>query len=129
MITTKTRQLDICVFLGLLLLVSAAGAADWPTYRHDNARTGYTSESPTVPLSLHWVYTPVYPPRPAWPAPAKRPREGFQLRHRVIFDDAFQVVAVGNLVYFGSSSGNKVHALDTATGEERWSFFTGGPVH
>ena len=68
-------------------------AADWPSYRHDNARTGCTSESLAAPLVLRWVYTPVYPPRPAWLGPAKRPREGFKLRHRVIFDDAFQVAA------------------------------------
>ncbi|MGD8501810.1 MAG: PQQ-binding-like beta-propeller repeat protein, partial [Phycisphaerales bacterium] len=30
--------------------------------------------------------------------------------------------------YFGSSADNKVYALDAATGEERWCFFTGGPV-
>ena len=128
MITTKSRQSDICVVVGLLLLGSAARAADWPTYRHDNARTGCTSESLAAPLALHWVYIPAFPPRPAWPGPAERPREGFHLRHRVIFDDAFQVAAVRDLVYFGSSADNKVYALDATTGEERWSFFTGGPV-
>jgi outer membrane protein assembly factor BamB len=46
----------------------------------------------------------------------------------VNFDDAFQVTAVGNVVYFGSSVDNKVYALDAAMGQEHWSFFTGGPV-
>ena len=50
------------------------------------------------------------------------------LRHRVDFDDAFQVAVAGGLVYFGSSSDNKVYALDAVTGRQRWSFFTGGPV-
>jgi outer membrane protein assembly factor BamB len=110
--------------------MAAADAADWPTYRHDNARTGCTSESLARPsrLVLQWIYTPFHPPRPAWSGPANRPREGVKLRHRVIFDDAFQIAAVGNVVYFGSSVDNKVYALDAATGEERWSFFTGGPV-
>jgi outer membrane protein assembly factor BamB len=128
MTTGKSHQLAICIFAGLVLLGSAALAADWPTYRHDNARTGSTSESLAAPLALDWVYVPLYPPRPAWPRPAERPREGFELRHRVIFDDAFQVAAVGDLVYFGSSADNKVYALDAATGRQRWSFFTGGPV-
>jgi len=128
MTTTKSHQFNASIFMVFCILVSAAGAGEWPTYRHDNARTGCTSELLAVPLVLDWVYTPVYPPRPAWSGPAKRLREGFELRHRVIFDDAFQVAAVGNLVYFGSSADNKVYALDAVTGEERWSFFTGGPV-
>jgi outer membrane protein assembly factor BamB len=125
---TSLKSFHLSIFMCLVLIGSLVSAADWPTYRHDNARTGCTSESLSAPLKLQWIYTPVHQPRPAWPAPAERPREGFELRHRVIFDDAFQVAIVGRMVYFGSSSDNKVYALDTATGQERWSFFTGGPV-
>ena len=128
MTSLKAFRLNLSVLFGLFLITASSSAADWPTYRHDNARTGCTSESLRAPLSLQWIYTPAHPPRPAWSGPAKRPREGFELRHRVIFDDAFQVAAVDNTVYFGSSSDNKVCALDTVTGGERWSFFTGGPV-
>ncbi|MCH7559371.1 MAG: PQQ-like beta-propeller repeat protein, partial [Planctomycetes bacterium] len=128
MTSLKSFRLNLSILIGLFLITASASAADWPTYRHDNARTGSTSESLATPLSLQWIYTPAHPPRPAWSGPAKRPREGFEQRHRVIFDDAFQVAAVGNMVYFGSSSDNKVYALDAVTGHERWSFFTGGPV-
>ncbi|HEC03162.1 MAG TPA: hypothetical protein ENI81_06450, partial [Phycisphaerales bacterium] len=128
MIITKSRQSVVCVLVGVVLFGSAAFAADWPTYRHDIARTGATSESLPAPLALDWVYVPTHPPRPAWPRPAIRPREGWEQRHRVIFDDAFQVAAVGDTVYFGSSADNKVYALDAATGKQRWAFFTGGPV-
>ncbi len=128
MTNLKSFRLNLSILIGLFLIAASAGAADWPTYRHDNARTGCTSESLTAPLSLQWIYTPAHPPRPAWSGPAKRPREGFELLHRVIFDDAFQVAAAGNTVYFGSSSDDKVYALDVVTGRERWSFFTGGPV-
>ncbi|MHC4569172.1 MAG: outer membrane protein assembly factor BamB family protein, partial [Planctomycetota bacterium] len=128
MIITKSRAFVISVFVGFVFLGSAALAADWPTYRHDIARTGATSELLVAPLALDWVHVPVHPPRPAWPRPAVRPREGWEQRHRVIFDDAFQVAAVGGTVYFGSSADNKVYALDAATGRQRWSFFTGGPI-
>ncbi|MBA7483213.1 Outer membrane protein assembly factor BamB [subsurface metagenome] len=128
MTSLKSFQLNLSILIGLFFIAASASAADWPTYRHDNARTGGTSESLATPLSLQWIYTPAHSPRPAWSGPAKRPREGWELRHRVIFDDAFQVAAVGNTVYFGSSSDDKVYALDAVTGHERWSFFTGGPV-
>ena len=125
---TTLKSFHLSILICLFVIAASVSAADWPTYRYDNARTGCTSESLSAPLKLQWIYTPAHRPRPAWPAPAKRPREGFLLRHRVIFDDAFQVAVAGKMVYFGSSSDNKVYALDTATGQERWSFFTGGPV-
>ncbi|HUU20432.1 MAG TPA: PQQ-binding-like beta-propeller repeat protein [Sedimentisphaerales bacterium] len=128
MTSLKSFRANLSIFIGMFLIVASVSAADWPTYRYDNARTGCTSESLTAPLSLQWIYTPAHPPRPAWSGPANRPREGFELRHRVIFDDAYQVAAVDNTVYFGSSSDDKVYALDAVTGDERWSFFTGGPV-
>lgn len=128
MTTSSSFHSNVCLFLCIFLVGAGADAADWPTYRHDNARTGCTRESLAAPLVLHWIYTPVHPPRPAWSGPAERPREGFRQRHRVIFDDAFQVAAAGDLVYFGSSSDNKVYAFEAATGKERWSFFTGGPI-
>jgi outer membrane protein assembly factor BamB len=44
------------------------------------------------------------------------------------FDRAYHVVGDGKSVCFGSSADHKVYAVDAATGKERWSFFTGGPV-
>ena len=130
MITPKSPRFKLCLFSILFLMASAVSATDWPTYRHDNARTGSTSESVVRPGGLveHWVYESFYAPRPAWSGPAERPREGFRQRPRVIFDDAFQVAVAGDTVYFGSSVDNKVYALDAATGEECWSFFTDGPI-
>ncbi|MCL5281894.1 MAG: PQQ-binding-like beta-propeller repeat protein, partial [Planctomycetes bacterium] len=98
------------------------------TYRHDLARTGCTDESLGASLTLQWVYTSTHAPRPAWSGPGTRPREGFLLHNRVDFDDAFQVVVVGDRLYFGSSADDKVYALSASTGEELWSFFTGGPI-
>jgi len=46
----------------------------------------------------------------------------------VKFDDVFQVAIVGNRVYFGSSLDHQVHCLNADSGEELWSFFTGGPI-
>jgi outer membrane protein assembly factor BamB len=54
---------------------------------------------------------------PAWPDEPRMP-----------FDRGYAPVSDGGSVYFGSSADCKVYALDAATGRERWSFFTDGPV-
>ena len=65
MTSLKSFQLNLSIVFGLFLIAASASAADWPTYRHDNARTGSTSESLTTPLMLQWIYTPAHPPRSA----------------------------------------------------------------
>ncbi len=110
-----------------LLVAASTVASDWPTYRHDIARTGCTDESLDAPLALQWIHVSAQP-RCAWSAPATRPREGVLMRNRVDFDDAFQVAVAGPRLYFGSSADDRVYALSCETGREVWSFCTGGPV-
>ena len=74
-----------------------------------------------LPLSLQWTYVSRHAPQPAWPDPGKQ-------RARVRTDIAYQPAAAGGALFFGSSADNKVYCLDAATGQERWTFFTGGPV-
>lgn len=116
--------------LAAAVLCTAARAADWPAYMHDNRRSARTSERLDVPMQECWVYTARHRPRPAWPPPAKADffHHKRDLNPRMIFDRAYQPVIAGGFVYFGSSADDKVYALDTATGEEEWSFFTDGPV-
>ncbi len=111
------------------LSISLSGA-DWPTYQHDNARSGVTVEQLPAALSEQWRYQAALPPRPAWPAPANRDiwNEVRELKPLVTYDRAFHTVAAGDLVFFGSSADDTVRALDASTGEERWVFFTEGPV-
>lgn len=119
-----SRVLSSAVLVALLtisLAASPAASADWPTYRHDAGRSGVTDEQLAAPLHLQWVYRPKQPPQPAWPEPGKE-------LNRLDFDYAHQVAVADGLVYFGSSADCKVYALDLATGQERWSFFTDGPV-
>jgi len=67
-------------------------------------------------------------PEPAWEDPKPTPVEGYLEAPRLKFDAAFHLVMTSNSVYFGSSADNKVYCLDAATGRERWSLITGGPV-
>ncbi|MDP2897563.1 MAG: PQQ-binding-like beta-propeller repeat protein [bacterium] len=102
-----------------LCCVTALGA-DWPTYYHDNARSGVTSETVNLPLHEQWVFIS-HPPKPAWTKPVKE-------TPRVRFDEAYHVAVADDAVYFGSSADDQVYCLDVRTGEVRWTQFTGGPV-
>ncbi len=128
----RTRVARWLPLLALLLGIPAVSpAGDWPTYRFDNARSGVTTDGVNLPLTECWAYQPRYAPEPAWAEPNPRPVGGWygatELR-RNHFDDAFQLVVYGNTAYFGSSADGRVVALDTATGQQRWTVLTGGPV-
>lgn len=101
----------------LAALASCLTAADWPTYRHDASRSGYSDETIPNQLRLRWEFRPGAAPRPAWPT-----------SDRIDFDLAFQPIIVGDLVIFGSSADDQVYALDATTGQMRWRFFTDGPI-
>lgn len=92
-------------------------AADWPAYRGDAARSGYTAEVIPNQLRERWQFRLPAAPKPAWPT-----------SDRMEFDLAFQPILVGDLVLFGSSADDQVYALEAASGRIRWRFFTGGPV-
>jgi outer membrane protein assembly factor BamB len=97
------------------LPVRGADPADWPMWRHDACRTAATPHELPAALNLKWVRE--FPtPRPAWPSET-----------RLHFDLAQEPVAVGETVFVGLHN-DKVVALDSETGKEKWVFFTGGPV-
>jgi outer membrane protein assembly factor BamB len=96
---------------------STSSAADWPTYRGDSVRSGYTSETLPAKLSLAWSYRPAHAPTPAWPRD-----------DRMLFDRANDVVVAGGLLFFGSAADCQVVALDSVTGQRKWTFFTDAPV-
>jgi outer membrane protein assembly factor BamB len=83
-------------------VTDAAGPGDWPTFRSDPARSGYTE-------------TPVdKEPPPGWSTTL-----GGRLS---------TVVIAGGRLYVASIDEHTVHALDADTGEPVWQFMAGGRV-
>ncbi|MBN1420697.1 MAG: PQQ-binding-like beta-propeller repeat protein [Planctomycetes bacterium] len=75
---------------------------DWPTYRHDAARSGRASTE--VPATL----------APAW-------------RTKIDGELTAPVIACGK-VLIASVDAHEVHALDAATGQPAWRFAAGGRI-
>jgi len=75
---------------------------DWPTYRHDPARSGMASTS--VPTDL----------TPAWRAN--------------IAGKLTSPVIAGNKVFVASVDRHTIHALNAASGEELWHYMAGGRI-
>ncbi|KKK45451.1 hypothetical protein LCGC14_3165450, partial [marine sediment metagenome] len=86
--------------LVVLLVALSAAAADWPTYRHDNRRSGVTADKVTLPLKEAWKRTSPTPPQPAWEGPAKW--DAFAairgLASMRDFDPVFFVTAAGGFI-------------------------------
>jgi outer membrane protein assembly factor BamB len=125
---TLTRAFVIVCVLIVLAHQSAVCPADWPTYQHDCARSAVTPEKLDFPLAEQWIYAACGEPITAWGDPKPVAIEGNLERPRARFDDAYHVALAGGAVYFGTSCDDKVYCLDAATGKQRWSAFTGGPI-
>jgi len=74
----------------------------WPTYRHDNQRSGSTATKVPAQVQVAW---------------------------RIELDSRLSGVTVaGGKVFVADVDAHTVHALDAESGEKRWSFTTGGRV-
>ena len=104
--------------IALFMCVSTSHAEeDWPMVRSDAARSAYTSNRVPAKLELSWKRIARHRPSPAWSG-----------QPRLQYDHAYHPVLLDGMLFFGSSTDNKVVALDAATGATVWTFFTDGPV-
>ncbi len=106
----------------------ALGADGWKTYLNGNDRAGFTTAELGPNLQLAWVYRSQAKPELAWSGPRNTPIEGHEMRHRVDFDAALQVVLTEGRAYFGSTVDNRLHCVDAKSGAPVWSFTTDGPI-
>jgi outer membrane protein assembly factor BamB len=90
-------------------------------YLGNIARTGYVDAHLLREPVMVWRYDQKHAPVHAWDEPMREVQY-------IDFDYVDQPALANGTLYFGSSADHKVYALDLATGQERWTFFTGGPV-
>ena len=102
--------------------------AEWTSYLNGNDRAGYTSQSVDGDLRLAWVRQSPAKPQKAWAGPRSASIEGHEMRHRVDFDAAMQVVVSDGKVYYGSSVDHTLYCVDATTGETVWDFYTEGAI-
>jgi outer membrane protein assembly factor BamB len=104
-------------------------AEDWSTFRHDNRRSGITSEQPSLPLEPYWEVISETP-KTAWSGPAKWDSYAdiVNLKSMRNFDPVYYTTSANGYVFYGSSVDDAVHCLDLGTGQEVWVFHTDGPV-
>lgn len=106
-------------------------AADWPTYQHDNRRSGITTEQLNAAnLAQSWVFVSKSRPQPAWRG--KMARDSYAKRtfqgDSFDYDKAFNLIAADGKVFFGSTSANACIALDDSNGNVVWQVPVGGAV-
>ncbi len=117
------RQLMLALPLWWCIPLSLS-AADWPAAYHDNQRTGVTAEELQPPLAQKWVFQSPAPPAKGW-APPVHGYGAIKRKPNACYDDAFRVIAAGNMVWFASSAEDCVYALDAEQGEVKWRFSLG----
>ena len=105
----------VVALLGLSSTSNTAEADDWPTWRHDAGRTNITDEKIPAPLLLQW--------KRELPAvvPAFR-------KSRLQFDQGYEPIVSGDTVYLALPHIDAVLACEAETGNEKWRFYTAGPV-
>ena len=114
----------------ILIALSSSHAENWPTFQHDYQRSAKTKEPIPLPLYENWRFQTLYPPQPAWPAPARTDywHRMQNLKARVTYDKAFHPILINDKIFFASSADDRIYCLDAVTGKELWSFSTEGPV-
>jgi len=110
------RTILAAAALWLPLASAGSGDGEWPCWRYDARRSA--SSPGALPEELHPLWSLKLPPvQPAWPN-----------EPRLHFDASYEPVAAGGKLFLASPNDGSVAAFDAETGEERWRFFTEGPV-
>lgn len=123
------KRLTLLFWMSLVLIQTTLSfGGDWPTYMYDNTRRGSITEELKMPLAPGWTIQAPSQPHLSWGGQKGRIHEGKVMGDRIRFDDAFHLTVKEGRGYYSSTVDHQVHCINSKTGEEIWSFFTGGPV-
>ncbi len=113
------RAVSLVVAAFVIGSACVATAEDWPTWRFDGGRTAASPEA--LPADLHLLWIRQYTPRePVWDDPLNR--------DLMPYDEIFEPIVSRQTLFLGFNDSDKVVALDTGSGEERWRRYFDGPV-
>jgi outer membrane protein assembly factor BamB len=121
----------LVVALPMLVRVDAVTAEDWPTFRHDQRRSGVTAERlDAARLEPAWTWKSTLPPSPAWPDAARWDAYAVLdgLRSMRNYDPVFHPVVVGDSVYLPGNTDDTLRCLDIRTGRVVWRFTADAPI-
>lgn len=119
----------LAALLALWLLHNAPERSDWPMWGYDDGRRGAVEMTLPDEPALLWVRELPTPKR-AWPFQFEDYYTGGNPQGigKLSFDVSYEPVVGGGRLYVPSMVSDKVTAYSTRTGEELWTFYTGGPV-
>ena len=98
--------------------IEGGSSADWPMWRHDAERSAASQADIASTPELLWSRK-LPPVRQAWP---------LEVYQRLNFDSSYEPVVMGKLLFLASPNDGSITAYDTNSGEEKWKFYTEGPV-
>ena len=100
-------------------IINRPTPCDWPMWRYDANRSAFSPQK--LPGKLHPQWVREYPElTQAWENPVNQ--------DLMQFDKVYEPIIQGKTMFVGSNSSDRIVALDTDTGAERWSFYVDGPV-
>ena len=113
------RTFIFCLTFNWFFHIQDVTGSDWPMWRYD---AGRTAASPAeLPEQLYLQWESQYSERTmVWDDP---------LNHDLMpYDRVFEPVVIGKTMFIGFNDFDKMTAIDTETGKEKWSFYVDGPI-
>ncbi|MBD3265896.1 PQQ-binding-like beta-propeller repeat protein, partial [bacterium] len=115
----RTASLALLIWIFVFIGIQSGNTADWPMWRYDEGRTAASPQQLADTLYMRWMHE--YPAlKPVWDDPLNQ--------DLMQYDTVYEPIVVGKTLLFGSNAFDRIVALDTETGREKWTFHAGGPI-